>query len=330
MSLIAIVKPDSAGSKEVVRPSPPLAVHLALAGCCAVLLAVCVILPPRGAMSTGLPLLEATVLLLAPLLIVPAYFHERKSWERRDAALMLPWTLVIAALVTQVAPTTVAHAFPLRDMLWRKLDEHLWINIPAIMTFTGNHPLLLSVLTFSYYWMLHPLLLSAIFLPACTGKRHASQQFVLANAFAFVLAIPFMLLLPAIGPWTAWHFAPNPLQLACESSIHSLRLGGISSGDSFGGVICFPSFHVFWAVISAHALRQFRLLRYPAILVAGFITLSTMSTGWHYGVDVIAGLVLAWVCTGLADVILRTENSAAKSVLLGQMPETKVAGLDCP
>ncbi|WP_348262189.1 phosphatase PAP2 family protein [Telmatobacter sp. DSM 110680] len=317
MSLIAIAKPDSAGSNEVVKPSPPLVVHLALAGCCAVLLAVCVILPPLGAMSIGLPLLEATVLLLPPLLVVPAYFHERKSWERRDAALMLPWTLVVAALVTQVAPTTIAHAFPLRDMLWRQLDEHLWINIPAIMAFTGSHPLLLSLLTFSYYWMLHPLLLSAIFLPACTGKRRAAQQFVLANAFAFVLALPFMLLLPAIGPWVAWHFAPNPVQLACESSIHSLRLGVISSRDSFGGIICFPSFHVFWAVISAHALQQFRFLRYPAILVAGLITLSTMSTGWHYGVDVIAGLFLAAVCTGLADAVLRVDDSTAKSGLAG-------------
>ena len=121
MSLIAIAK--SAGSTEVAAPAPSAPVHLALAGCCAVLLAFCVILPPRGAMKVGLDLLEASVLLLAPLLVVPAYLHERKSWDRRDAALMLPWTLVLAALVTQLAPTMVSHGFPLRDMLWRHLDE---------------------------------------------------------------------------------------------------------------------------------------------------------------------------------------------------------------
>lgn len=302
MSLIAIAKP--AGSTEVAAPAPSAAVHLALAGCCTALLASCLILPPRGAMRVGLELLEATVLLLAPLLVVPAYFHERKSWDRRDSALMLPWTLVVAALVTQAAPTMVSHGFPLRDMLWRHLDEHLWISIPAIMAFTESHPLLSFLLPYSYYWGLHPLLLSAIFLPACMGRRVASQRFILTNAFGFVLALPCMLLLPAIGPWVAWHFAPNSVQQACELSIQSLRTRVISSGDSFGGIICFPSFHVFWAIVSAHALQPFRFLRYPAILLAGLITVSTMSTGWHYGVDVTAGLALAALSTLLANAVL--------------------------
>ena len=314
MSQFAMAQRNLAGSTQVQAPTPAAAVHLTLAGCCAVLLAFCLILPPRGAMRVGVELLEATVLLLAPLLVVPAYFHERKSWDRRDAALMLPWTLVVAALVTQVAPTMVSHAFPLRDMLWRSLDEHLWINIPAIMAFTGSHPLLFFLLPYSYYWGLHPLLLSAIFLPACTGERIASQRFILANAFGFVIALPCMLLLPAVGPWVAWHFAPNPAQFACELSIHSLRTGVISSGDSFGGIICFPSFHVFWAVVSAHALQPFRLLRYPAILVAGLITVSTMSTGWHYGVDVIAGLVLAGICTLIANKVLAVGVSKIESL----------------
>jgi hypothetical protein len=316
MPLIATAKPHPADSTQAARPAPSAAVHLALAGCSAVILAFCLISPPRGAMSVGVQLLETTILLVGPLLIAPAYFHERKSWDRRDAALILPWTLVVAALVTQVAPTMVSHAFPLRDMLWRNLDEHLWINIPAIMAFTGRQPLLRSLLTYSYYWTLHPLLLSAIFLPACTGRRMAAQRFILANAFGFVLALPCMVLLPAIGPWVAWHFVPNPIQHACESSIHSLRAGVISSGDSFGGIICFPSFHVFWAVVSAHALQSFRLLRYPAILVAGLITVSTMSTGWHYGVDVIAGLVLAGICTLIANRVLAVGTSKIEPLSL--------------
>ncbi len=313
MSLIAIAKREPADSTEAAVPSPSTAVHIALAACCAVLLASCVILPPRGAMKVGIELLEATVLLLAPLLVVPAYFHERKAWDRRDAALMLSWTLVVAALVTQAAPTMVSHGFPLRDMLWRHLDELLWINVPAIMAFTGSHPLLSVLLSYSYYWGLHPLLLSAIFLPTCTGKREASQRFILTNALGFVLALPCMLLLPAIGPWVAWHFAPNSIQQACELSIQSLRTGAISSGSSFGGIICFPSFHVFWAVVSAHALQSFRLLRYPAILLAALITVSTMSTGWHYGVDVIAGLALAAISTLLANAVLTVGRSTIES-----------------
>jgi membrane-associated phospholipid phosphatase len=141
------------------------------------------------------------------------------------------------------------------------------------------------------------------------GKRIAAQRFIMVNAFAFVLALPCMLLLPAVGPWVAWHFPPNIAQRAIELNIVSLRRGIMSSSDSFGGIICFPSFHVFWAVVSAHALQPFRVLRYPAIIVAILVTISTVTTGWHYGVDVIGGLLLAAITTLLANTLLASEDS---------------------
>lgn len=311
MASLETSHPDTISHVETMAPaarSKP--VHLALAISGSLLLAFCVIAEPRGAMSSGIFLTEATVLLLPGLLIVPAIFHERHAWERRDAALALPWTLVMAALVAQAAPTAVSHGFPLRDDLWRSIDLHMGISVPGIMAFTDSHPALASLLRFSYYWTLHPLMLLAIFLPALTGKRVAAQRFVLVNALAFVLALPCMLLLPAIGPWVAWHFPANIAQRATELSIDSLRRGMISSADSFGGIICFPSFHVFWAVVSAHALQPFRVLRYPAILVAALITISTVTTGWHYGVDVIGGLLLAASTTFIASALVASSDSS--------------------
>ena len=310
MASLDTQNPDSISHVKMTAPavrSQP--VHLALAVCSSVLLTFSVIAAPRGAMSSGKFLMEATVLLLPGLLIAPAIFHERGAWDRREAALVLPWTLVLAALVTQAAPTAVSHAFPLRDDLWRNIDMHLGISVPAIMAFTDSHPLLASLLRFSYYWTLHPIMLLAMFLPPLLGKRVAAQRFVLVNALAFVLALPCMLLLPAIGPWVAWHFPPNIAQRAIELNIVSLRRGIMSSADSFGGIICFPSFHVFWAVVSAQALQPFRVLRYPAILVAALVTISTVTTGWHYGVDVIGGLLLVAVTTYIASLLVASEDS---------------------
>ena len=70
--------------------------------------------------------------------------------------------------------------------------------------------------------------------------------------------------------------------------------------------MCFPSFHVIWAVLSARALWGFRRLRIPVSMLAGLLSVSTMTTGWHYFVDVLGGLVVAEVS------IL-----AAKAYLLG-------------
>ncbi|HEY2472541.1 MAG TPA: phosphatase PAP2 family protein [Terracidiphilus sp.] len=292
---------------ERVDPSsrrPTGRVHLALACCCTVLLVFSIFAAPKGAMHSALPLIETVLLLTPPLLLPAAFLHEKKKWEKRDAVLMLPWTLTIAALITQAAPTTATFAFPLRDDLWRDLDARLGINIPAIMSFSAHHRWVDVALTNSYNWSLHPLILAAIFLPTLLGKRVAAQRFVLVNVLSFVVALPFMLFLPAIGPWVGWHFPPSEVQRQCQATIHELRQGSLVIKNTFGGIVCLPSFHVFWAVVSAHALYPFRLLRYPAVLVACLITISTMTTGWHYGVDVLAGLLMVALCTYVANMII--------------------------
>lgn len=70
--------------------------------------------------------------------------------------------------------------------------------------------------------------------------------------------------------------------------------------------MCFPSFHVIWAVLSARALWGFRYLPVPVTMLAALISISTMTTGWHYFADVLGGLMIAWIS------IL-----AAKAYLLG-------------
>ena len=279
-------------------------VHYALAACSAAMLSFCVWGAPPGALRSAQPLMITVLVLSAPLLIPAALFHDRKKWNHRDSALMLPWTLLIALLIVQAAPTTATFAFPLRDSLWRSLDQHLGINVPAIMDLVRRHPAIDSLLFRSYAFTLHPLILLAIFLPALLGKREAAQRFVLSNAFAFVLALPIMIFLPAVGPWAGWGFPPDKLQKACEATIHALRHGSLDIRDNFGGIVCLPSFHAFWAIVSAQALYSFRYLRYPAIVVAGLITVSTVTTGWHYGVDVIAGILMVMVCTILSNAVI--------------------------
>jgi membrane-associated phospholipid phosphatase len=300
----AIAEPAVNSSAGIPSQRSSRRVHYALAACSAVLLVFSLLVAPSGAMKSAQPLILTVLLLTGPLLVPAALLHERRKFDRRDAALMLPWALLIALLIVQAAPTTATFAYPLRDNLWRRLDAHLGMDVPAIIAFTRSHPAFNSLLSYSYAFALHPLILCAILLPALLGKREAAQSFVLTNAFSFVLALPLMIFLPAVGPWVGWDFPPDKLQQACQATIYALRHGSLTIKDSFGGIVCLPSFHTFWAVISAYALYGFRLLRYPAIIAATLITLSTVTTGWHYGIDVIAGLLMAAICTLLADAVI--------------------------
>lgn len=297
---------EPAVTRSVDAPTPGSFRRVNLTLCCSsgALLLFCILAAPRGGLHSAIPLIETVLVLTPPLLLPAAFLHEKKAWVKRDAVLMLPWTLVIALLITQAAPTTATFAFPLRDDLWRSLDGHLGIQIPAVMAYTARHPMLEKLLDGSYAFALHPLVLLAIFLPACLGKLEAAERFVLANSFSFVVALPFMLFLPAIGPWVGWHFQPSTLQKACEATIVELRRGSLTIQDAFGGIVCLPSFHAFWAAVSAHALYPFRALRYPAMIAAALVIISTVTTGWHYAIDVIAGLAMMGFCTYLANLVI--------------------------
>jgi membrane-associated phospholipid phosphatase len=291
--------PDTACAVEISVPPPSLAVNLTLATCSAVMLGFSLLAQPPGAWQAAYSLVIATPVVLAPMLVPVAWWHQHKDAEKRDAALMLPWAMLLAALVAQMAATAATFQFPLRDPLWHNLDVDLGINIPAVMAWAAGHPSLQSFLAYCYN-QLHPMMLVAILLLPLFGKRKPAERYIVANALGFVIGLPLMVFLPAIGPWVTWHFLPSVPQTVCESGILMLRHGSIPADGLFGATVCLPSFHTFWAVLTAQALWTFRLLRYPAILLATLIIASTMTIGWHYGVDVIAGVLLAGLCSALA------------------------------
>ena len=298
-----LAPPDTACALEILVRPPSLAVNLTLATCSSVMLAFCVLAHPEGAWQAASSLVIATPVLIAPMLVPAAWWHQHKNADRRDAALMFPWAMLLAALVAQMAATAATFTFPLRDVLWLKLDLDLGIRIPAIMAWSARHPSLQKFLA-GCYDQLHPMMLVAIFLVPLLGRRKSAERFILANALGFVIGLPMMVFLPAIGPWVTWHFPPNLSQTICESSVLMLRKGSIPANGLFGATVCLPSFHTFWALLTAQALWTFRLLRYPAILLAALIIASTLTMGWHYGVDVIAGILLAVLCSALASWII--------------------------
>jgi membrane-associated phospholipid phosphatase len=84
------------------------------------------------------------------------------------------------------------------------------------------------------------------------------------------------------------------------------------------GIVCFPSFHALLAVVSCVALGSIRPLRIPAAIVAGCVVLSTLTTGWHYLVDVIGGLLLAALsiaaARGFTAIERRVEQRVKRSI----------------
>lgn len=272
-------------------------VHRSLALCAAILVLFCLIAGHGRERSAFADSLLIGTLLLGATLALPAVLHDYGDVRRRDASLMIPWGILLIVLIKQSILIATARAFPLRDQLYRRWDQALGIRIPALMSW-ANHHALGHLISISYLW-LEPMMVGAVLLPVIFARPLSVRRYVLANALAIMLALPCILLLPAVGPWVGWGFPPDVSQHAWDIGFRAVRAGTNNASDTIASV-CLPSFHVFWALASAQALWFLRRLRIPIALLAALIIGSTLSTGWHYGVDVLAGFALALICMAAA------------------------------
>lgn len=61
-----------------------------------------------------------------------------------------------------------------------------------------------------------------------------------------------------------------------------------------GGLIAFPSFHAIWAILCLILVKKIRFLFYPLLLNNIVLIASCVLLGWHYPLDIIAGIALVF------------------------------------
>ena len=233
-----------------------------------------------------------TVLLIPIILLIPIYWHEKGKIELRDAALTIPWCLIFRFTLgyTVAIAGRLGMNIPLQDEYLARLDHSLGVSVPEIMEWSSHH--WFGNFVSRTYPLLFPMLQISFFLPALTGKVRAAQQFITSNLIAFAVTVPLFGLFPAVGPWYGYHLPANPTMAACQLSLFHLRAAGPYTLNLYG-VVCFPSFHVIWVLLCANSLWCFKPLRIPVVILSALIVLSTMTSGMHYFVDVLAGLLVA-------------------------------------
>jgi hypothetical protein len=243
----------------------------------------------------------AVVVMFAMVAPLPIYWHEKGRTALREAALVIPWELLLAATLSYPVLIAARLRMPLQDSLLGRTDQSLGVSVPGIVLWADHH-WLGTVINRTYPWLL-PLLAVAAFAPALMGKMKEAREFLFANLVAFAIGLPLFALLPAVGPWYHYHLGTNPTQANCLAQLLSLRLPGpYLFQEQAAGVVCFPSFHVIWAILCGAALWGFRPIRIPVALLSTMIIASTLTTGWHYFSDVLGGIVVAAISMAIAKV----------------------------
>ena len=139
---------------------------------------------------------------------------------------------------------------------------------------------------FAYYFMV---LVPPVML-ACRGRWRAFNHTVLALTTVFVACFVLFLIFPAAGPRYLW---PAPAGIP-PGFFRALTMRVLEAGSSRG--TAFPSSHVAIAVVASFAALRYQR---PTGIVVALLTLlmgvGAVYGGYHYAIDVIAGLVLGLV-----------------------------------
>jgi hypothetical protein len=227
---------------------------------------------------------------IVPLLF---YLREKKRFYLVDSILTILWAFFLFYMLP--FPATIAarmgRHIDLQDSHFLQWDSMFGISAPKIIAWVSQ--LGLGGFLFKTYFTLFPLMQICILLPILTGKVKRAQQFLTAIVAAFAIGLPLFAFLPAIGPWYGFHLLARPDQEASQALLLLIRRSDHYLYQYPSGIICFPSFHVIWAIFCARTLWGFPLLRIPGTILCGLIIFSTLSTGEHYFCDLLAGVLVA-------------------------------------
>ncbi len=138
-------------------------------------------------------------------------------------------------------------------------------------------------------------------LPLLSRDARRSRVFVHAMMYASVLGALCYWFLPSSGPASVVGSPHFPwVQRATYmkySQVHSWS----PVTTVWGGMVAFPSFHVAWAALTVYAAAGDRRALWPVAALNVVVAASTVVLGWHYLVDVPAGLALAGLALCLGE-----------------------------
>jgi membrane-associated phospholipid phosphatase len=275
------------------------------------------------------PLLDLApkVALLAALLAGAAFYRWRGEEKALNLIMTTFWAVLLGFLYVFPMYSAARQPAGWSDAALARVDAALGVEVPDVLRVVGQYPAVDRLMRIAYDTLL--LLMSlAVMVPPLCGDMRKSKEYVLGGFFAAAISVPVFAHCPALGPWVHYQFPPSPEQERCMKALVALKGDGwfVLHCREAEGLIACPSFHTILAILAALALRSVPYLRWPAAALASLIVVSTVTTGWHYVSDVLAGVLVAAASVAAARAYLALER---KRWPARGLPE-KAAAYDLP
>ncbi len=223
------------------------------------------------------------------------------------------WALTIWILIGPLVQIAARSPTPLVDATLARIDSQT-IQTVMVVRWLQNFPRL-CIASQAAYDSLWALAITALFLPTLCGHARDVRHYLLATSVSILFTLGLFALWPAIGPWTIEAFQPGRMQAQTALYLSAVKTHAVPSGPELPGIVAFPSFHVILAILATRALWGIGKLRAFSAALCVAICISTVATGWHYVVDVFAGVAVATISQTVASWALRTRPLAAQRAL---------------
>lgn len=214
--------------------------------------------------------------------------------------------------------------FPLIDNTLAESDRFLAIDLPSIVAWFAEHPMLSSLLGIAYDSSFAQLL-GLVVLLAILRREGKLWELVFVCSLTIIASTTVSIVWPAIGAFAYFDYSPAIIdKLPHNAGTYHLAKfeyfrsapSPVISFTSLQGVVTFPSFHCCLALMTMFAAVGTGWLFW---IVAGWnslVLISTLPIGGHYVVDLAGGGILWLVGLTLATALGRWGRST--TLLVGR------------
>lgn len=197
----------------------------------------------------------------------------------------------IIALATNAVQLT---PFPTIDAQIIKFEAKAHINMLQVVAWTYSHPNWYMVLAIIYDSLTYQMCFIPLFILAM-GKFTLLRDYYFLLLFTVLFGFIFYYFFPTTAP-ASMLSSPyfSSYQIATGLKFRQIHQH-LSPSTIEGGLIALPSFHTIWALFCVYLLKDWFVAWFILLVINLLLIASCVLIGWHYPIDIVAGLLLAAV-----------------------------------
>jgi hypothetical protein len=245
--------------------------------------------------------LVPSVVILALLLGIWAHHQlvpdARQGSVVNDLMIAVFLLLLLSNISSPAQYAAVAIKGPLVDHWLAAADAALGVHVPSLVAWTRAHPTVDALLKVCYFSLLPQFVLAPVAVGLVLSDRKRLWEYVFHFHFCAIVTLACLAVFPAACAFTYYGFESTLNQSRFIHQFQALRDGSFATirFDDLEGLISMPSFHSAGAMMVTWMFRNRARWLVPVALLNVGLLASTVLTGAHYFIDVLAtgGVFLA-------------------------------------